>query len=164
MIKKITSIVLIFSLIIPYHCFALDTDLDRNAFETDEVFGTNPTHQGSNSEDESEIPELLDKYEIEDNKNLQDRTYFVDTIIYYTGVFIWIFSILWVTFVVIDKVLPFLTNRIVLFITRGELENLNLTVMDIICKFAVMSVVGTLFATGWVKIWLSEFFGWLLSR
>lgn len=150
---------------------AVDEDVDRNDYSQDTALGTNDTAHVSSSDtsdssDDSETkPEdLLSEDEITEAEKYQSRSSFVDSVIYFTGVFIWIFGTIWVSFAVLDKIAPFLTSPVVKFITRGEKVNLSLSMGAIVVRFIMMSVIGTLFVTGWVKVWLGSFFGWVLSR
>lgn len=150
----------------------VDEDVGRNDYSEDTALGTNDTahvsssSSESDSSDDSEVSkdDLLSEEEIDDADAYQSRSSFVDSVIYFTGVFIWIFGTIWVSFAVLDKVAPFVTSPVIKLITRGEKVNLSLSLSAIIVRFIMMSVVGTLFVTGWVKVWLGSFFGWVLSR
>ena len=163
---------LLFSCIISSQVFATyDAELDRNNFSSDKVYGTNQITQQPESGTTEDLPDInkevegmLDVNEIEQNQQYQSRTYFVDSVIFFTGVMIYIFSTLWVTIMVIDKILPFLTSPFISRLTRGKIDNYNIPTHSIIFRFLIMVVVGTLFVTGYAKVWLSMFFGWLLSR
>lgn len=177
MIRKIFCVVLmLFVLAMPAYA-DIDTDIDRNLYESDKTYGTNSTAQGQKPQETSspqitpipqgpnqESEEMLSETEVEEQEQLQARTSLVDTVIYYTGAFMWVFATCWVGFCVVDKIMPFATAPIVSRITQGKRENYDLSVPTIVGRFFVITAIGTLFVTGYVKIWLGQFFGWVLSR
>lgn len=177
MIKRILCVVLmLFVFAMPAYA-EIDEDIDRNLYESDQTYGTNSTVQGQKPQETSspqitpipqnpnqESDEMLSETEVEEKEQLQLRTSLVDTVIYYTGVFMWVFATCWVSFCVFDKVLPFATAPIISRITHGKRENYDLSIPTIVGRFFVITAIGTLFVTGYVKIWLGQFFGWVLSR
>ncbi len=152
---------------------AVDEDVDRNEYVASEAMGTNGTaHQPqADTEDkkdppinDTQPPEILTEDEISDAADYQNRSSFVDSFIFFTGVFMWIFGTLYVTLAVLDKVVPFISGPVIKFISFGKVEHWELSIGQIIGRFFVVAVIGTLFVQGWVKVWLGTFFGYILSR
>ncbi len=152
---------------------AVDEDVGRNEYVTSEAMGTNGTahqpHVDSEDNKEPEIndaqpPEILTETEISDADNYRDRSSFVDSVIYFTGVFMWIFGTLWVTLAVLDKVAPFLAGPVIKALSFGKVEHWELNIGQILGRFIVVAAIGTVFVQGWVKVWLGTFFGYILSR
>lgn len=177
MIKRILVFALMLAVLVMPAYADIDKDLDRNLYESDKTYGTNSTIQGQKPQDTSnpqitpipqnpnkESDQMLSETEVKAQEQLQLRTSLVDTVIYYTGVFMWVFAVSWVTFCVVDKILPFTTAPLIRRLTRGERENYDMAIPVIVGRFLVITAIGTLFVTGYVKVWLGQFFGWVLSR
>ncbi len=149
--------------------------IDRNQYESDKPLGTNENIDtdktiGSSSETSSEPEDTVDRSEVATDDELsqadkvKQNTNFVDTCIYFTGILIWIGTLIYITIISLAKTVPWLGEIILRIITFGKVTSVEDSYTKIFMKFVILAAFGTLFVGGYIKVLIAQLYGWLLSR
>ncbi|MEG2376903.1 MAG: hypothetical protein RSC43_00945 [Clostridia bacterium] len=139
--------------------FADIEPLDRNQYVSSASSAPSASSTAPSKTPEDEI----DPTELDEIKEVQSNTNWVDTFIFLTGIFLWIGDMIYITICTLDLVLPALGSLVLRAISFGKTDHLTEGWVKILIKFVAVAAIGTLFVGGYVKMFFAYVFGRFLA-
>lgn len=127
---------------------------------------TNPDNSSSTSTSTPAIDneDFVDRGKVEEKKQKASNTVFVDTLIFTTGILLWVAATMYVTITTANLVFGGVILTVIRKITFGKVTHLDTKIGTILIKFIALAAIGTLFTSGFVKFAIVKLYGWLLTK
>lgn len=140
----------------------LDADTEPGGM-VDDTSSSSSSSGSSESEDETEDEDKMSMDDVEAKKLREENTSLLDTTIFVAGVLCFMIDLIYAMLYTCWKVIPNVGSVMLRVVTLNKKDSFEDTVGTFILKILGITVLGTLFTTGYFKLILFRLYGWILQ-
>lgn len=140
----------------------LDADTEPGGM-VDDTSSSSSSSGSSESEAETEDEDKISKDAVEAQKLREENTSLLDTSIFVAGILCFMIDLIYVMLYTCWKVIPNVGSLMIRAVTLNKKDSFADSIGVFILKVIGVTVLGTLFTTGYFKLILLRLYGWILQ-